>query len=402
MAWAGWVFDFYDLILYSFLLLPIGREFHFSRAELAWVYGASLLATAIGGIIFGWLSDRFGRRSVLQWTILTFSIGTFASGLAPDLFWLMAARTVTGLGVGGEWATGQTYIGETFPPGVRGRYGAFMQTGAPIGVALAAVMAGFVAPLVGWRGCFFLSGLPALLVLFIRRELPESDIWQEHRRLIAQGALDEAQYRRETAGKFALIFSSEHRVTFIKCLILTIFCMSAYWLTYSWLPGYLEVERHFSLAKSASWILVTQAGGFLGYFSFGFAADKWGRRPAFTAYSVVFAIGLAAVTLFWSTFARDTAVILACMFLVGLGTGVWSGFGPLFAELFPTAIRNTAMGAAYNVARGIQFAAPVAVAALSVRWGLAGGMSLAVLFSLATAGWIWTFEETKGKRIEVL
>jgi MFS family permease len=141
------------------------------------VLGASLAATAIGGVIFGILSDKYGRKSVLQWTILTYSIGTLLSGLATNLELLVVFRIITGLGVGGEWATGQTYVSETFPPRVRGRYGAFMQTGAPIGVALASVVGGFIAPEIGWRASFFISFLPALLVIFIRKHLPESDVW---------------------------------------------------------------------------------------------------------------------------------------------------------------------------------------------------------------------------------
>src|SRR5271169_1974818 len=175
MSWAGWVFYFYDLILYTFLLIPIGQELGLSKVQLSFVLGSSLAATAAGGVMFGLLSDRFGRRTVLQWTILCYSIGTFLSGLSPNLWLLLVFRVITGLGVGGEWATGQTYVGETFPAHVRGRYGAFMQTGAPIGVALASVIGGMVAPAIGWRAAFFISFLPAVLVIFIRKKLPESD-----------------------------------------------------------------------------------------------------------------------------------------------------------------------------------------------------------------------------------
>src|SRR5574337_989497 len=146
MSWAGWVFDFYDLILYTFLLIPIGAEFHLSDVMLSYVLGASLAATAIGGVVFGVLSDHIGRKKVLQLTIITYSAGTFLSGLAPDFATLLICRVITGFGVGGEWATGQTYISETFPPGVRGRFGALMQTGAPIGIALASIAGGFLAP----------------------------------------------------------------------------------------------------------------------------------------------------------------------------------------------------------------------------------------------------------------
>ena len=389
MAWAGWVFDFYDLMLYSFLLIPLGRELRLSRIELSYVFGASLAATAVGGIFFGYLADRIGRRATLQATILTYSAGTMLSGLAPGFLALLACRIVTGIGVGGEWATGQAYVGEAFPPKVRGRYAAYMQTGAPIGVALASIVGGFLAPKIGWRAAFIVSGFPALLVVFIRRRLPESDMW------LARGGAPEAGRFRE----FRELVAPQHRSLFLRCLVLALFTMTSYWFVYSWLPGYLHDERHFSMAKSAAWILITQTGGFLGYLSFGFVADRFGRRPAITVYSALFAAGLLMATVFWDLVVGHPPVILGFMFLVGLGTGVWSGFGPLFSELFPTRIRNTAMGTIYNLARGVQFVTPVAVALIARRYGLAGGMSLAALFALATAAWIWTFEETRGRTI---
>ncbi len=402
MSWAGWVFDFYDLILYTFLLIPIGQQLHLTHVELSLVLGASLAATAIGGVIFGVLSDRFGRKSVLQWTILTYSIGTFLSGLAPNLELLVIVRIITGLGVGGEWATGQTYVGETFPAHSRGRYGAFMQTGAPIGVALASVIGGFVAPHIGWRAAFFVSALPALLVVFIRKGLPESDVWLARQSLERSGG----GARRQSAfsgvkEQMSVLFSTRYRKLFVLSLILAIFDMSAYWFTYSWLPGYLHEQRHFSMVKSAVWMLVTQSGGFLGYFTFGFIADSLGRRPAYSIYSVIMAVGLSMITVMWNAIAAHPAVILVFMVLVGFGTGMFGGYGPLFSELFPTSIRNTAMGSAFNLARGVQFFTPVVIAVIARSYGLAGGIFLAALFALLTGAWIWTFPETRGKQIEL-
>ncbi|HUI09232.1 MAG TPA: MFS transporter [Bacteroidota bacterium] len=400
MSWAGWVFDFYDLILYTFLLIPIGRELGLSNVQLSLVLGASLAATAAGGVVFGLLSDRYGRRAVLQWTILCYSGGTFLSGLAPNLWLLLLFRIVTGLGVGGEWATGQTYVGETFPAQVRGRYGGYMQTGAPIGVALASVIGGIVAPEIGWRAAFFISFLPAVLVVFIRRSLPESDVWLLRRERRLAGSAGESGLR-ELATKIRLLFSDAHRRLFILSLILAVFDMSAYWFTYSWLPGYLHEERQFSMAKSALWVLVTQAGGFLGYASFGFAADGLGRRPAYSIYAVIRALGLAMVTLFWGAIAAYPAIILVFMFLVGFGTGMFGGYGPLFAELFPTDIRNTAMGSAFNLARGVQFFTPVVIVWIAQSYGMAGGIFLASFFALLTGMWIWMFPETKGREIVI-
>ena len=401
MSWAGWVFDFYDLILFSFLLLPIGRELRLSNIGLSYVLGTSLAATAIGGVIFGILSDRFGRKSVLQWTILTYSVGTFLCGLASSLELLLLFRIITGLGVGGEWATGQTYVGETFPPKVRGRYGAMMQTGAPFGIVLASIIGGFVAPEIGWRLCFFLSILPALIVVFIRKRLPESDVWLQRKQLSANSSQSLEAIASENRSKFLQLFSPAQRGIFSKSLVLAIFDMSAYWFTYSWLPGYLHQQRQFTLAKSAVWMLVTQAGGLLGYLTFGYIADKLGRRPAYSIYSCVMAIGLVMITLMWDTVVVYPSLALGFMVLVGFGTGMFSGYGPLFAEIFPTSIRNTAMGSAFNLARGVQFFTPVIIALIAEKYGLGGGISLAALFALLTGAWIWVFPETKGKKLDV-
>lgn len=401
MSWAGWVFDFYDLILFSFLLIPIGQELHLSNIGLSYVLGASLAATALGGVIFGILSDRYGRKNVLQWTILTYSIGTFLCGFSFSIEVLLIFRIITGLGVGGEWATGQTYVGESFPPKVRGRYGAVMQTGAPFGIVLASIVGGFLAPEIGWRLCFFLSILPALLVVFIRKQLPESDVWLAREKLAREDKSGKENILIKTQSKFLQLFSSVHRKMFSKSLLLAIFDMSAYWFTYSWLPGYLHQQRHFTMTKSASWMLVTQAGGLIGYLTFGIMADKIGRRPAYSFYSLIMAIGLIMITIMWDTVVVYPALILAFMLLVGFGTGMFSGYGPLFAELFPTSIRNTAMGSAFNLARGVQFFTPVIIAMIAEKYGLGGGISLAALFAILTGIWIWVFPETKGRKLEI-
>src|SRR5512136_423509 len=165
MSWAGWLFDFYDLMMFSFLLIPIKKSLGLSETSLSLLLGSTLAATALGGILFGYLADRFGRKTVLSWTILVYSLGTFACGFAQGAVWLLVFRVITGLGVGGEWATGQTLVGETFPARMRARFAAVMQTGAPLGIALASIVGGFAEPAFvrafgegwGWRGCFFLS-----------------------------------------------------------------------------------------------------------------------------------------------------------------------------------------------------------------------------------------------------
>lgn len=393
MSWAGWVFDFYDLMLLSFLIVPIGKALDLSKFDLSLVIGTSLAATALGGVLFGYLCDKYGRKTVLQLTIVIYSIGTFLVGFSFNLTSLLIFRIITGLGVGGEWATGQTYIGETFPAKLRGKFGAFMQTGAPIGIALAAVVGGFLEPVIGWRYCFYVSIVPALLVIFIRKKLPESDVWEEKRNHEVSGLIE------KKLNKIKLLLSQNYRVLFFKALTLAVFDMSAYWFTYSWLPGYLNLQRNLTLTKSTIWMLVTQLGGFFGYASFGMVSDKLGRRPAYTIYSLLMASGLLMITIFWDVIAVYNSVILIFMFLVGFGTGMFGGFGPLFSELFPTQIRSTAMGSAFNLARGVQFLTPIIITSVAASYGLGGGISIAAFFAILTGMFIWVFPETRGKTI---
>lgn len=407
MAWAGWVFDFYDLMLFSFLLVPIKQDLGLSDAQLSLLLGVSLASTAVGGLIFGWLADRLGRKQVLSLTILTYSLGTFFCGVSTGLWFLLIFRVVTGLGVGGEWATGQTLVGETFPARMRARYAAVMQTGAPLGIALATLVGAFLEPVFarsfgpswGWRACFLLSVLPAVLVIVIRRFMPESDIWEEWQR---------HPERRDTAGIDFLTLlrrDSGLRRLFLLGLVLAITDMSAYWFTYSWMPKYLYDQLHFSMAHSGIWMLVTQAGALLGYLSFGLVADWKGRRIAYTIYSLLWAVGLFSVTWFWNSIVALPALALFSMFLVGVGTGNFSGYGPIFTELFPTRIRNTAMGAAFNLARGVQFFTPLIITwVASMSWlganrGLGLGISIGAFFALLTGLWVWTLPETRGTRV---
>jgi MFS family permease len=380
-AWAGWLFDFYDLILYTFLLAPISAELGLSREGHALVMGASLGATAFGGAALGVLADRHGRRTVLAWSILTYSAGTVLSGLAPGVGTLVAARVVTGVGVGGEWAIGHALVAETVPPRLRGRFGALLQTGAPVGVGLAAMVGSFLAPTIGWRAAFVLSGLPAVLVTAVRRTLPESDAWTVGR------ATPAPRIGADLRARIALAFG------------LAVLNMSAYWFTYTWLPTYLVEERGLSIAGSGVRILVVVLGELAGYASFGVASDRFGRRPAFSAYATIMAAGLVSITLLWPRIVGWPPLLLLCLWLVGFGTGTWSNFGPMFAELFPTAQRTTIVGTVFNAARGVQLLTPLAVTVVAGRYGLAGGIALAAGFALAAAAWVWLLPETRGRRL---
>ncbi|MFL6262474.1 MAG: MFS transporter [Thermoanaerobaculia bacterium] len=395
-AWGIWCTGFYSLTLLSFLLPPIQKAFGLSEGDLATLTAVGVGMTGAGGLLFGWMSDRLGRRLSMAVSIAAFSLGNAACAFAPGFGWLLAARALTGLGVGGTWGAGQAMVGETFPPALRGRYGAIAQTGAPAGLGLATIVGSFVAPVLGWRTIFFLSAAPVLVLLAWKR-LPESDLWLEHQRRMRAG---EPGARAGTP-ILAQLVGADLAGVFTKAFILTLLNISAYWFAVSWLPRYLQKERGLSIFGSGWWTLTFVAGSLLGYLTFGRVSDRIGRRLAFALYCAVTALGLVMVTLLWGLVATRPAVGLACMLVAGVGTGTWSCYGPYFSELFPTRVRGAAMSTLMNVTRGVQFVAPLVIAGVAGRWGLAGGVALAAGFAALAGLWVWTLPETAGARIEV-
>jgi MFS family permease len=391
---AGWLFDFYDLVVFAYLAKAISRDFAWGadcNSNKAMLVGIALAASGFGGIIFGGLADRYGRRRVMSWTILIYSLSTGFCSLSTGLISLAFFRAMTGLGVGGEWATGHALLAEIFPKDRRGRASAFLQAGEPIGVALAVLAGLWLEPRVGWRAVFLISALPAALVLLVRRTLPESPLWLASRQRAPKGFFEE--YRALLAG---------HWRRALQGWVLGASKLGTYWLTYVWLPEYfaeLEAARPGLVGFSAiklKFILVAQGGQFLGMLCFGEISDRLGRRPAFTLYSLLTAAGLLALSRFGARMLDNPGFFWLAMIAVGLGSGCTAGFGSLLAELFPTNVRNTGMGTVYNLSRAFQFFTQILMGMIASRVSVGAGLLLAAVFALFTASWIWTFPETRG------
>jgi MFS family permease len=388
---AGWMFDFYDLVLFSFLLVPIGRELALTPGQEATLLGVALGGSGVGGILFGYLSDVRGRRYVMTWTILIYSIGTGLTAFSHGFWTVLLFRSITGLGVGGQWAVGHALLAESAPPSMRGRASALLQAGEPIGVGLAAIVGFLVAPVIGWRAVFLLSSGSALVAFIVRRHVRESALWvaQREDRLSPVAAL-RLIVRRRLVG------------TTLKGFVLGVLKLGTYWTCYTWLPKFLQTEFHQPIGRSALWMLTAQFGQLTGMLIFGYLADRFGRRVLFTSYSLVTAAALYPLAFHWQALLPHPVLFWGAFLGLGLGSGCTAGFGALLAELFPTDIRNFAMGSVYNTARGVQFFAPFLVSYFVAGYGLAGGLGVPMMLALGTAVWVWTLPETRDRNLAAI
>ena len=392
-SFIGWLFDFYDLLLLSFLVASttLTTDLALTQQDVSLLLGTALAFTAVGGMLGGALADRYGRKPLLMITILTYCVGTLLSGFATGFWTLLVSRALTGIGVGGEWAVAHALVGETVPPHVRGRYGSYLQSGSAFARFFASMTGNFLAPWIGWRASFMVSALPALMVVFIRSQMPESDLWL---RLKQAGRAATSPWH-----VIAEMVGPALRKTTAIAMTVTTLNMAAYWFKTIWLPTYLVQVRGLTLGESASLLLMDQVGSVVGYVAFGFASDHFGRRPSFTVFSWLKAIGLLMVTLGWGAAGGFTWVTFGFMLLVGFGEGNWGGVGPLLNEIFPTTVRASALGIIYNVSRGVQFLAPVAIAWVASRSTFGAGIALAAPFAVLAGLTIWALPETKGVRL---
>lgn len=377
-AFLGWTFDFYDLVLFGFIKDAVSHDLGLSHKAEPWLLGVALSTSGLGGIISGLLADKYGKRSMLALTVLIYSIGSLVCGLAPNLPLFILGRGLVGLGVGGEWAIGHGLIAEAVESKFRGRAAALLQSGEPVGVALAAIAGYLIMPIVGWRAVLVGSSATAFLALFMRRSI----------RLPSEPA-------RKTYSLLK-VFSGGIGKHMFMAWVLAVLKLGTYWTCYTWLPSFLLKGMGQGIVRSTAWVLSAQVGQFLGMLTFGSFADKYGRRPAYSVYSLMTASALALLAFRWHWLSAHGILFWLTMLLLGFGSGCTAGFGALLAELFPTEVRSAAMGTTYNMARAVQLVAPVVVSYMVVRNGLSGGLSVPLMLAIATAMWVWLLPETRG------
>jgi len=274
----GWMLDGLDVTLYAMVIAELLRELHFSTAQAGLLASVTLVASAAGGILFGTIADRAGRRRAMMASIVVYSIFTAACGFSQTVWELALFRFFLGLGMGGEWATGAALVAETWRAEHRAKALGLMQSGFAIGYALAAAVAAVVLPRWGWRAVFLVGVLPALLTLWIRHGVQESPLW------LARNTSAPA-----TPSLAFGFLSAPYRKLILATLLMNSAALFAWWGLFTWIPPYLALPveqggRGLTVAASSVWIIVMQAGMWLGYVSFGFVSDALGRKKTYVAY----------------------------------------------------------------------------------------------------------------------
>jgi MFS family permease len=392
-AALGWGLDGFDVLLYSNVQIHVMTALGIHSKAIAGLPNAfMLLASGIGGVLFGFIADRIGRTKALMLSIVTYSLCSLGSGFSTSIVMLIAFRFVLGLGMGGEWNTGATLVAETWPTHLRARAIAIVQSAWAWGLAAAAVVAWVVLDKLhqNWRFVFFVGVLPALVTLWIRRSVPESEMWQQHK--------DQADIK----APFSEVFSPALRKNTIFLLLLNIFGLFAWWGLFSWMPPYLTLPvekggRGLSMMNTTT-LLVTLnlVGMFPGYLCYGWFADKLGRKRSLILYTLC-AAGL--IPLYAA--ARTPWIILVLGAFVGFfGTGFFAGSGIIGSELFPTRVRARALGFTYNGARALSCVAPYTIGWVGDKKGLSAAFLLCAIAFVLTAVMATQLPETKGKQLE--
>jgi MFS family permease len=398
--WAGfmgWALDGFDFMVLPLALSAIAATFAVSQGAAGLIVTVSLIVSAFGGILAGYLADKIGRVNTLMITIGLYSVGTFLSGLSPSYELLLVFRAIQGLGFGGEWAAGAILVSEMSHPDQRGRVLGMIQSAWAIGwggaVIAYTIVFSLVGPELGWRVLFWLGILPALLVLYIRRKVSEPEVYVETRRA-QEAQTQEAVERGATSNSLVQIFRSDLLGTTAAASLLSIGAQGGYYSIFTWLPSYLETERNLNVVGTGSYLASVIIGSFLGYVLSGYLHDLLGRKLTFALYALLSALAIFLYTKI-PVGANQLLVVLGLP-LGFFASGIFSGFGSYLAELFPSRARGAGQGFTYNFGRAMGAFFPVAIGALSAAIGLAGAIAfgtsayglclLALLFLPETRG----------------
>jgi MFS family permease len=391
-AVGGWATDSVDVMVFTYVIPTLMVLWGMTKVQAGWITTATVISSAVGGWLAGILADRFGRVRILQLTILWFAVFTFLCGFTNSFEQLLFTRALQGLGFGGEWAVGSVLIGEMIRPEHRGKAVGTMQSGWAIGWGVANVLFlllfSVLPEQMAWRALFWSGILPALLVLYIRRNVPEPDVYSATQ-----------SKAREVGSNFLEIFSPALLKTTVLTSLMVTGMMAGYFATFFWLPTFLKTERGLSVLNTGWYTFVVIFGSFVGYLAAAYASDHLGRKKTF----ILFAVGSAAIAVSYTMLPISNTWMLFLGFPLGFFvSGNFSGCGPFLTELYPSRVRGSGQGFAYNFGRGMSAFSTPLVGYLSGTITLGKGIGVVAVSGFALVVLIVTMlPETRGKQLAV-
>ena len=384
---VGYAMDGFDLLILGFMLSAISADLQLSPTQAGSLVTWTLIGAVAGGLIFGALSDVYGRIRVLTWTIVLFAVFTGLCAVATGYWDLLLYRTIAGIGLGGEFGIGMALAAEAWPAKHRARATSYVALGWQLGVLAAALVTPALLPSIGWRGMFLVGVLPAIVAWVIRNRLHEPELF-----------VKSTAKRRSPIDAFKLLFKDGRTTqTSFGIIVLTSVQNFGYYGLMIWMPNFLSKQLGFSLTKSSMWTAVTILGMMAGIWVFGQLADRIGRKPSF----LLFQAGAVIMVLTYSNLSDQTMMLWAGAALGMFVNGMMGGYGALMSEAYPTEARATAQNVLFNIGRGIGGFGPVVVGSLVATYSfqIAIGL-LAAIYVIDMIATIFLVPELKGTELK--
>jgi len=387
---VGYAMDGFDLLILGFMLSAISADLNLTPAQSGSLVTWTLVGAVVGGIVFGALSDRYGRVRVLTWTIVLFAVFTGLCAIAQGYWDLLIYRTIAGIGLGGEFGIGMALAIEAWPAKHRAKAASYVALGWQFGVLAAALLTPVLLPHIGWRGMFVVGIFPAFVAWYLRVRLHEPEIFSQK-----QTALSTQKISKLESFKLLVKDKATTKVS-LGVVVLTSVQNFGYYGIMIWMPNFLSKQLGFSLTKSGLWTAVTVCGMMAGIWIFGRLADRIGRKPSF----LLFQLGAVISIITYSQLTDPTAMLVAGAFLGMFVNGMMGGYGALMAEAYPTEARATAQNVLFNLGRAVGGFGPVVVGAIVSAYSFSIAIAfLAVIYVIDMVATVFLVPELKGKEL---
>lgn len=387
---VGYAMDGFDLLILGFMLSAISADLNLTPAQSGSLVTWTLIGAVMGGIVFGALSDRYGRVRVLTWTIVLFAVFTGLCAIAQGYWDLLIYRTIAGIGLGGEFGIGMALAIEAWPAKHRAKAASYVALGWQVGVLAAALLTPVLLPHIGWRGMFVVGIFPAFVAWYLRVRLHEPEIFSQK-----QTELSTQKISKLESFKLLVKDKATTKVS-LGVVVLTSVQNFGYYGIMIWMPNFLSKQLGFSLTKSGLWTAVTVCGMMAGIWIFGRLADRIGRKPSF----LLFQLGAVISIITYSQLIDPTAMLVAGAFLGMFVNGMMGGYGALMAEAYPTEARATAQNVLFNLGRAVGGFGPVVVGAIVSAYSFSIAIAfLAVIYVIDMVATVFFVPELKGKEL---